>query len=145
MVWRGGRHRVIVIDTGPVVAAANRKDDYHQQCVELLQGFPGPLLLPVPLITEIGYMLHSRAGSKAEADFLRDVADGVYELAQVTAADATRAADLVEQYSNLPLGTADAIVVAVAERFRAVNIATLDRRHFQIVRPVHAASFTLLP
>lgn len=35
-----------------------------------------------------------------------------------------RAADLVEQYSDLPLGTADAIVVAVAERFRVVNIAT---------------------
>jgi uncharacterized protein len=136
---------VIVIDTGPVVAAANRKDDYNEQCVQLLQGFPGPLLLPAPLITEIGYMLHSRAGTKAEAGFLRDVADGVYELVQVTAGDAMRAADLVEQYSNLPLGTADAIVVAVAERFRAVNIATLDRRHFRIVRPAHAAAFTLLP
>jgi predicted nucleic acid-binding protein len=126
---------VIVIDTGPVVAAANRKDDHHEQCVELLQGFPGPLLLPAPLITEIGYMLYSRAGSRAEADFLRDIADGVYELVQVTAADASRAADLIEQYSDLPLGTADAIVVAVAERFRAVNVATLDRRHFSVVRP----------
>jgi predicted nucleic acid-binding protein len=73
---------VIVIDTGPVVAAANRKDDHHEQCVQLLQGFPGPLLLPAPLITEIGYMLYSRAGSRAEAGFLRDVADGVYELVQ---------------------------------------------------------------
>jgi uncharacterized protein len=136
---------VIVIDTGPVVAAANRKDDYHKQCVDLLQGFPGPLLLPAPLITEIGYILFSRAGSKAEADFLRDVADGVYDLVQITAADATRAADLVEQYSSLPLGTADAIVIAVAERFRAVNIATLDRRHFSVVRPAHTTAFTLLP
>ena len=136
---------MIVIDTGPVVAAANRKDAYHEQCVKLLQGFPGPLLLPAPLITEIGYMLYSRAGSRAEAGFLRDVADGVYELVQVTAADASRAADLVEQYSDLPLGTADAIVVAVAERFRAVNIATLDRRHFSVVRPSHATAFTLLP
>lgn len=51
---------MIVIDTGPVVAAANRKDDYHKPCVDLLQGFPGPLLLPAPLITEIGYMLQSR-------------------------------------------------------------------------------------
>lgn len=55
---------MIVFDTGPVVAAANRKDDYHEQCVKLLQGFPGPLLLPTPLITEIGYMLYSRAGVK---------------------------------------------------------------------------------
>lgn len=95
--------------------------------MELLQGFPGPLLLPAPLITEIGYKLYSRAGSRAEADFLRDVADSVYELVQVTAADASRAADLTEQYSDLPLGTADAIVVAVAERFRAVNVGSSAR------------------
>jgi hypothetical protein len=74
---------MIVIDTGPVVAAANRRDRYHKQCVDLLQNFPGPLLLPSPLLTEIGYMLFSRAGAKAEADFLRDVADGVYELVSV--------------------------------------------------------------
>jgi hypothetical protein len=90
-------------------------------------------------------MLHARAGSMAEAGFLREVADGLYELVQVTAADAVRAADLVEQYSDLPLGTADALVVAVAERFRAVNIATMDRRHFSVVRPAHTPAFTLLP
>jgi predicted nucleic acid-binding protein len=75
-------------------------------------------------------MLFSRAGAKAEADFLRDVADSVYELMTVTPSEVNRAADLVEQYSNLPLGTADAFVVTVAEKFRAVNVATLDRRAF---------------
>ena len=68
-------------------------------------------------------MLQSQTGLKAEAEFLRDVADGPYELVQTTA-DATRAADLVQQYSDLSLGTTDAIVIAIAERFRAVNIAT---------------------
>ena len=43
------------------------------------------------------------------------------------------------------VGTADAIVIAIAEKFRAVNIATLDRRHFSVVRPAHTTSFTLLP
>ena len=55
---------MIVVDTGPIVAAANRKDDFHEQCVELLQSFPGPLLLPAPLITEIGYMLYSGPGQE---------------------------------------------------------------------------------
>ncbi|MEU7988499.1 PIN domain-containing protein [Streptosporangium canum] len=136
---------MIVIDTGPVVANANRKDAHHPQCVDLLQNFPGPLLLPAPLLTEIGYMLSSRAGAKAEADFLRDVADGVYELVSVTSTELNRAADLVEQYSDLPLGTADAFVIAVAEKFHAVNIATIDRRHFSIVRPTHVPAFNLLP
>ncbi len=90
-------------------------------------------------------MLASRAGAKAEADFLRDVADGVYELVPVTSSEVSRAADLVEQYASLPLGTADAFVVAVAEKYRAVNIATLDRRHFSVVRPSHLPAFNLLP
>ncbi|MFD8564021.1 type II toxin-antitoxin system VapC family toxin [Streptosporangium canum] len=136
---------MIVIDTGPVVANANRKDAHHLQCVDLLQNFPGPLLLPAPLLTEIGYMLSSRAGAKAEADFLRDVADGVYELVSVASTELNRAADLVEQYSDLPLGTADAFAIAVAEKFHAVNIATIDRRHFSIVRPTHVPAFNLLP
>jgi hypothetical protein len=52
---------------------------------------------------------------------------------------------LVEQYGDLPLGTADACVVALAERLRIPTIATLDRRHFTIVRPTHVSAFELLP
>ena len=63
----------------------------------------------------------------------------------VSSAEVSRAADLVEQYASLPLGTADTFVVAVAEKYRAVNIATLDRRHFSVVRPSHLPVFTLLP
>ncbi|MCF4121275.1 PIN domain-containing protein [Antribacter sp. KLBMP9083] len=136
---------MIVVDTGPIVAAANRRDDHHRACVELLETHPGPLLLPSPLIAEIGYMLASRAGAAAEAGFLRDVADGVYEVVSVNDTDARRAADLVERYANLPLGTADAFVVAVAERFGVRQVATIDRKHFEIVRPAHVPAFTLLP
>lgn len=136
---------MLIVDTGPVVAAANRKDTNHRACVELLENATGPLILPAPILSEIGYMLASRVGAQAEADFLRDVADGVYTLASVDTADAGRAAHLVEQYADLPLGTADACVVSVAERRRVTKIATLDRRHFGVVRPSHAPAFTLLP
>ena len=136
---------MLVIDTGPVVAAANRRDDDHEACVELLETYPGPLLLPAPLIGEIGYMLGTRAGAAAEAGFLRDVADGLYEVVDVEESQARRAADLVERYDDLPLGTSDAFVVAVAEHYRAREIATLDHRHFRIVRPAHLDAFSLLP
>jgi uncharacterized protein len=56
---------VIVVDTGPVIANANRKDVDHARCADLLQNHPGPLLLAQPLLTEIGYMLGSRAGAQA--------------------------------------------------------------------------------
>lgn len=59
--------------------------------------------------------------------------------------DWLRIAELVATYRDLPLGTADASVVACAERLGITQVATVDRRHFTIVRPVHTAAFTLLP
>ncbi len=41
-------------------------------------------------------------------------------------------------------GVVDASVVAVAERLGALTIATLNRRDFAVVRPVHVAAFELL-
>jgi predicted nucleic acid-binding protein len=51
----------------------------------------------------------------------------------------------MERYADLPLGLVDASVIAVAERLGADAIATLDRRHFSVVRPRGIEAFTLLP
>jgi uncharacterized protein len=60
-------------------------------------------------------------------------------------ADYGRMAELVEQYDDLPLGTSDASVVALAERLNITEVATLDLRHFTVVRPRHVRTLTLLP
>lgn len=54
-------------------------------------------------------------------------------------------AELVDIYGDLPLGTTDASVVAIAERRKLTEVATLDRRHFTVVRPAHVEMLTLLP
>ena len=54
-------------------------------------------------------------------------------------------AGLVDTYADFPLGTTDASVIAVAERLGVTDVATLDHRHFDAVRPRHADSFILLP
>jgi predicted nucleic acid-binding protein len=54
-------------------------------------------------------------------------------------------AELVVAYGDLPLGTVDASIVAAAERLNVGVIATLDRRHFSVVRPAHIDNFDLLP
>ena len=38
-----------------------------------------------------------------------------------------------------------AMVIALAERHGVTRIATLNRRHFAVVRPRHTPAFTLLP
>jgi hypothetical protein len=56
-----------------------------------------------------------------------------------------RIAELVARYQDLPLGTVDSSVVAASERLGISEIATLDRRHFTVVRPTHVEAFELLP
>ncbi len=139
---------MIVCDIGPLVAAALSNDDDHHSCVELLTGLHlagRSLLVPGPVVAEVGYLLGREAGPRVEAMFLRSLADGDFACVDSTPADYRRMAELVEEYEDLPLGTTDAAVIALAERLRISEIATLDRRHFTVVRPRHVSAFALLP
>lgn len=104
------------------------------------------LLVPTSIIAEICYMIALLRGPHVESAFLQDLAQGAYgQLIDVTAEDVRRMGQLVSTYSDLPLGGADASLVAIAERLDIAEIATVDHRHFTVVRPTHTASFTLLP
>ncbi|HMD45997.1 MAG TPA: PIN domain-containing protein [Acidimicrobiales bacterium] len=80
-----------------------------------------------------------------EGTFLRSLVSGRLNVEHVSDADLERAAQLVERYADLGLGAVDASVITVGERLGATEIATLDHRHFRVVRPDHTAAFTLLP
>lgn len=96
------------------------------------------------MITEVVYLLATRLGDDAEVRFLGDLASGNLIPEPVAASDWLRIAELVARYSDLPLGTVDASVVAIAERLAITEVATLDRRHFTVVRPT-IGPLTLLP
>ena len=68
-----------------------------------------------------------------------------YRIEPVVEADLPRIAELVARYADLPLGGIDASVVATAERLGLAEVATLDRRHFSVVRPSHVAAFSVVP
>ncbi|MGQ0631981.1 MAG: type II toxin-antitoxin system VapC family toxin [Sporichthyaceae bacterium] len=139
---------MLICDTGPLVAAAVRRDPDHRACVDLFTGarLAGRrLIVPAPVIAEVGYLLGRHAGTAIEVAFLRSVAAGDFQVEAPTEADFTRASDLVERYADLPPGTTDAIVVATAERLDCSEVATLDRRDFSVVRPKHVSTLTLLP
>jgi uncharacterized protein len=97
------------------------------------------------VFTEVCMLLERRRGSRAELAFLADVRAGLFTLLETASADLERIADLVRTYSDLPLGTVDASVIALAERLGLPSVATLDHRHFSVVRPRHLSAFTLLP
>ena len=51
---------MLLCGTGVLLAAGNIKDRAHQACVGLLRQAEGPLLVPSPILGEIGYLLQSR-------------------------------------------------------------------------------------
>ncbi len=134
---------IAVVDSGPLLAVANRADPDHQRCADALADPTLRLVIPALCVAEVSYLLGRRAGAAAEARFL----SGLAEL-QVEAPapwEWERIAELVDQYARFPLGGTDASVVALAERFETDLVVTLDRRHFSVVSPRHCERFHLLP
>jgi len=140
---------VILVDTGPLVAAVNRRDSRHQECRDLLEQRAGELLLSPYVVAEVCWMVSSRIGAVAEANVIDAVAAGELQQVDLTAEDLRRTAELLHRYRDLHGGTglsaADASTIALAERLGVHEIATLDVTDFTVVRPAHVEHFTLLP
>lgn len=136
---------MLIVDAGPLVAAAATGDRNHQRCVALLSHAPRPLIVPSLVVTEVAYFLADRLGQKAEKAFARSFREGELLIEPVEPQDWARIDDLLSQYADLPLGIVDAAIVAACERLGAVSLATLNHRHFSVVRPRHCSALTLLP
>lgn len=136
---------VLIVDTGPLVATADRDDPDHDACRSLLESAPGPLVTTALVIAEAAFLINRQVGTAGESALVADVIEGRLVVEALTIADWERVRELIEQYADLPLGTTDASVIALAERHGVVEVATLDNRHFHIVRPSHADGFTLSP
>lgn len=135
--------RLAVVDAGPLYATADAGDSAHAASRAALERADLQLVLPALVVAEATYFVAARLGANAESAFLRGLA--TLEIEAPSAGDIERMADLVEEYADLPLGGTDASVVALAERLQAPIVITLDRRHFQTIRPRHREAFELLP
>lgn len=135
----------LIVDASPLYAYVDADDRHHHSSLELLLSHPGPLIVPTLVITEVAYLISTRLGPGAEVRFLGDLAAGDLNVEPVAASDWIRIAELVHQHRDLPLGTVDASVIRAAERLGVTTVATLDRRHFSVVRPTHCDAFELLP
>ncbi len=135
----------LVLDTGPVVALLDSDDRDHRRCAELLTGSNEDLVIPTPVLVEIDYWVIKLAGPDPWAEFVAEITDGVFRLEHPTEGDLARCAELERQYADLDLGLVDASVIAVCERMGEKKVATLDHRHFSVVRPRHCRRLQLLP
>jgi uncharacterized protein len=135
----------LILDTGPLLAAMDRSDRDHVACAQLLESTEEELVLPAPILPELDYWFHKGMGPDALTGLLSEVAAGVFRVEELKPTDYERIADLLTQYIDLRVGFVDAAVLAIVERLGEPKLATLDRRHFSIMRPRHVDALDLLP
>lgn len=80
---------MILVETGPLVAAGNRADEYHAKSVRALATAKPPRLVPATVLAETGYLLERAAGPAVEAEFMRLFSSGYLKLAEPTRAPST--------------------------------------------------------
>ena len=135
----------LILDSGPLVALADRNDPLGPRIETLLQEEPGELVVPAPVTAEVDYLLGRRLGRGARLAFLDDLAAGRFTVDCLDANEHSVVIDLERRYADLDVGLADLSVVVLAERWSTRRLLTFDDRHFRALRPLEGGQFTLLP
>ena len=133
----------VLTDTGPLVAILSATDQYHEVCLQTVQGLRGPLLTCWPVITEAAWLLQSSPG--AFERLLRSISGGAVEILPFAGKEAAGGAQILKQYGSLRPQFADAVLVYLAARESIRTIFTLDRRDFSVYRAGRKTAFRIVP
>ena len=134
-----------MLDTSFVVAVLDTDDPAHNRCLQVAESVSEELVLPLLALTEVDYLLRRENRVRVWEQFVLDIAAGAYRLHPPTERELVRAAELEAEYHDLRLGVVDASIVVTCETLGETKVATLDHRHFSVVRPRHCDALTLLP
>ena len=135
---------MLIVDANVLVAVMNRRDAHHARMTALLESRDDEFLVTPYVVAEVAYLVQKFAGPNAEITFMQAVRDGIFHQEALGEADLARIVELMGQFRDFPLGAADASVIAVAERLKIQEIASMDG-HFRAVRPRGVDFFTLVP
>jgi hypothetical protein len=136
---------VTIADTSGLLALFNRTEPEHEAVRRAVAELREPLVVSPYVVAELDYLVATRVGLEAEVAVLQELAGGAYELAHMEPADVELAATVVARYPDQRIGVADASIVVLADRYRTREILTLDRRHFQVLRPLSGGRFRVIP
>jgi uncharacterized protein len=117
--------RKVVIDSGPLIAFFDKDDRYHERALEFIKAFKGELLTNYAVITETTHLLDFSV--RAQIDFLQWIYDGGISVMEIPIDDLIRAMEIMRKYSDLPGDFADATLIALCERLRIKEIASVDK------------------
>jgi uncharacterized protein len=123
---------VILVDTGPLVALFDPRDDAHVRARQVLQTLRRPLATTVPVLTEAFHLLGPASrGSEALSEFVDRKGMSVWFF---SSSSLERAFELMRKYRDRPMDLADASLVVAAELLRSTEVFTIDRDDFTTYR-----------
>lgn len=127
----------IVVDSGPLIALFDHSDRYHKRSVAFVRNVQARLITNVPVLTEVVYVLDFSV--QAQRDFLL-WAQQALSIDTETVADMPAISALLEKYADLPADFADASLVALSNRLKIRDVASIDK-DFTIYRTSDKRTF----
>lgn len=123
---------MILVDTGPLIALFDPKEDLHAACRKTLASLRAPAITTLPVLTEAFHILSPEShGSDALRAFIAEGGLGLHFGSQP---ETIRAFELMDIYRDRPMDLADASVIAAAESLGTRRVFTLDRNDFETYR-----------
>ena len=123
--------RVVIVDTGPLLAFLDRRDRWHDWTRQTLSDLRPPLLTCEAVLTEACY-LASRMDGGLE-NMLGVFQRGAARIAFTVEGELSQLADLTHRHANVPMSFADACLVRMCEHCDDAAVLTLDS-DFRIYR-----------
>ncbi|MFN5392235.1 MAG: type II toxin-antitoxin system VapC family toxin [Pseudanabaena sp.] len=102
-------------------------------------------MIPITVLPEVDYLVTKYLGEAVVRSFLEAMTEGEFIYLPIEIEEIRRTTEIMARYSDIPIGFVDASLVALAESLNIHRILTLDRRHFNIIRPEGIDYLELLP
>ena len=128
----------VIVDTSVLLAFFDVSEPDHAAVAEVLLA-AGALVVSPYVLAELDYLVAGRHG------VIDELCGGAWDLARFDEDGLRRARGIIARYRGQRIGMADASIVVLAERCRTRAIATLDRRHFDVLRALDGGRFLLPP
>jgi len=136
----------VIVDTSALLAYFNTREPDHGDVARVIdEHADGVLVISPYVVAELDYLVATRIGVDADFAVLRELSSGAWHLADFDAGNLERATAIIEKYRDQDIGLADASNVVLADQHRTTTILTLDRRHFEVLRPIGGGRFSILP
>jgi predicted nucleic acid-binding protein len=135
-------HRVLLLDTGPLYALLDRRDQHHAWAKEVLPSLEGPFLTCDAVLSETYYLLGDAAVPRRLLGTLLQksaIKSNFHSGSMIS-----RILELIETYREVPMSFADACLVCMMEQNPDAILLTVDydftiyRQHRRRVIPLIA-------